>query len=79
MHTQKDAPSPSGDDVMEGALRSIEDDGSIKCAEPSSVKLKKARVRTPRKSLLEELEATLAEYTSVYNNLTVKWEAATKQ
>ena len=79
MYTQEDAPSPSGDDVLEGALRSIEDDGSIKCAEPRSVKLKKARVRTPRKSLLEELEATLAEYTSVYNNLTVKWEAANKQ
>ena len=82
MPTQEDAPSPSGDDVLEGALCGTEDDGSLKCAEPvlskSKEVRKKTRVRTPRKSLLEELEATTAKFTSAYNTLAAKYETHTR-
>ena len=82
MPTQEDAPSPSGDDVLEGALCGTEDDGSLKCAEPVLSKSKevrrKTRVRTPRKSLLEELEATTAKFTSAYNTLAAKYETHTR-
>ena len=36
-------------------------------------------MRTPRKSLLEELEATMAKFTSAYNTLTAEYETRTQK